>query len=344
MKYSAIREKIFYILLFVGIFAMSFAAWQESPVKQIIYRQNTYPLYPQTLDSRPDIPSPFTTEDSMEIMLASTKDGEFALIPVTVEDGAPLLYSRRIQSLFGKDKQLQVASGDFPVLAETGLHSEPALKKKSMIAGYPISIITYIGRPGRFSWAGFMAEDEDILSVLIGDNRLVQHLSLTHPHLAKPLFHVWNIILEEIEHGKMQRFTGFAYFVYNGRRIFLEAEGTKGWQTSIFQDEIQGRFDIHIYREFTDEENSFLKRTYSRLSVQELDELKERLSHIHFSEMAPYYIMRYGFYEGHTDYRADPLAVSFIFGLKTLKEIDYAFAGNLDRALKDHFTEEAVDR
>jgi hypothetical protein len=68
-----------------------------------------------------------------------------------------------------------------------------------------------------------------------------------------------------------------------------------------------------------------------------MDDLVEKLAHIHFSEMAPYYIMRYGFYEGHTDFRADPIAIAFIFGLKKLEEIETAFRGNLYEVLTDHF-------
>jgi hypothetical protein len=47
--------------------------------------------------------------------------------------------------------------------------------------------------------------------------------------------------------------------------------------------------------------------------------------------------MRYGFYEGHTDYRADPVAISFIFGLRSLQEIEVAFKGNLNKVLTEHF-------
>ncbi len=54
--------------------------------------------------------------------------------------------------------------------------------------------------------------------------------------------------------------------------------------------------------------------------------------------MVPYYIMRYGFYEGHTDYRADPIAVAWIFGLRSLEQIESAFEGNLYNILVDHFT------
>jgi len=67
----------------------------------------------------------------------------------------------------------------------------------------------------------------------------------------------------------------------------------------------------------------------------------KKLSHIHISEMLPYYIMRYGFYEGHTDYRTDPVAIAWIFGLKSLEQIETAFDGRLDRVLTEHFTPES---
>jgi hypothetical protein len=53
--------------------------------------------------------------------------------------------------------------------------------------------------------------------------------------------------------------------------------------------------------------------------------------------MEPYYVMRYGFYEGHTDYRVDPIAIAFIFGLKRLEEIERAFPGELHKTLTSHF-------
>ena len=330
------------IFLFVSLMWITASTYsQETKSIQISYNQKTYNLYPAVHDQLPNIPSPFTAEDGLEIVVAFTKNEKYALIPVTVENGDPLHYSKRVQSQYGKDRQLQVDSGDFPALAKTGLHSESQLDGKDMITGMPISVITYIGRPGRFSGAGFMAEDEDIISVLIGDNRLVEKLGLTHPQVAKPLFHVWNIILKEIELGKWGRFwDNIQYLFYNGKKVIVEAEGFKGWQISIFQDEIQGRYDISLLREFTPEERQFLKERYSHLSAKQMAELEEKLSRISFSEMAPYYIMRYGFYEGHTSYRTDPIAISFIFGLKSIQEIESAFKGNLYKALTDHFTED----
>ena len=73
-------------------------------------------------------------------------------------------------------------------------------------------------------------------------NDLVKKLGLTHPQMAKPLFHIWNIILKEIELEKWGRFwDNIKYIIYNGKKVFLKAEGCKGWQISIFQDDVRGR-------------------------------------------------------------------------------------------------------
>lgn len=315
----------------------------DTAANPISDRQISHVLYPCLLDKPSDIPSPYPAENCTEILTAFLTEKKYALIPVTVENGSPLLYSGRIPSLYGKDQQLHVNRGDFPALAETGLHSDTELDGKVMITGVPVDVITYIGRPGRFSGAGFMAADEDIISVLKGDNDLVAKLGLTHPRMARPLFHVWNMILAEIELGKLRRFSSIEYFFYNGNKVVFRAEGTKGWQVSIFQDEIQGRFDIDVRRALTADERQLLQDKYSHLTAVQMAELQEKLTHLHFSEMAPYYIMRYGFYEGHTAYRADPVAIACIFGLKSMEEIENAFPGMLYEVLTNHF-KEAIER
>jgi hypothetical protein len=341
MKLFISRPSVFFLLYFFMVTGPIFT--QKTEPSQIIRAQKTFPLYPETLEALPAIPSPYKTEDGVEVVLAVLKDGSCALIPVTVENGAPLHYSKRIQSLYGKDQQLHVDAGNFPALARTGLHSATELEKIERITDIPVSLITTIGRPGGFSYAGFMASDEDIVSILKGDNRLVKSLGLTHPDLARPLFHVWNIILKEIELGRLGRFWGnIPFFHYNGHQISLKAAATKGWQISIFQDEIQGRHDIGIRRELSSEEKAFLEERYSRLSDGQISEMMTKLSAINFSEMAPYYIQYYGFYEGHTAYRTDPIAIAFVFGLKTLEEIEKAFEGHLFEVLTGHFTEDTV--
>ena len=332
------------VCLFIAIMIVfsSFAesvTLPEASSSQALHQLTPHPLCPKELGKQPSIPSPHLTEKGTEILTAILKNGKYVFIPVTVENGKPLHYSHRVSSVYGKDHQLHINKCDFPTLARTGLHSEAELDGKSVITGVPVDVITYIGRPKRFSGEGFMAEDENIISVLKGDNNLVRKLGLTHPQMAKPLFHVWNMMLKEIECGRLRRFSGIQCFFYNGNKITLRAEGMKGWQISIFQDEIQGRFDIDIQRILTAEEKSFLRSRYSHLSDIQMVQMQERLTRFHFSEMVPYYIMRYGFYEGHTAYRADPIAIACIFGLKSLEEIENAFQGTLYKNLFEHYTD-----
>ena len=104
-------------------------------------------------------------------------------------------------------------------------------------------------------------------------------------------------------------------------------------------DNIEGAFYIKLWREFETREKQFLKEHYSHLSPTEFIELNTLLSVISTGEMEPQYIMRYGFYEGHTFWRTDPIAISFIFGLKSLQELDRIFEGKLYELLIGHFTE-----
>jgi hypothetical protein len=292
-------------------------------------------LFPHAYDRMPQIPSPHTMKDGTEIVVAFTKDKKYVCLPVTVENGEPLHYARAEGSM-GKGNQLEVDTGDFPTLAETGLHAEIELDQTKTITGRSVAVITEIGRPGRSSGAGFMSQGEDIISVMKGDNRLVQKMGLTHSQTAKSLFHVWNLVFlpyQDIE-----------FLMYNGKKVFFTIQGSRGWQDSIFDDEIQGRYNLKIWRELEREEKEFLDRRYSHLNEDQKAAFIESLSTIGTGEMPFYYIMRYGFYEGHTDYRTDPIAVAFIFGLRGLEDIDDAFEGTLDKVLNEHFTRESLSR
>lgn len=308
----------------------------KTPPEKVYCGQNAYPCYPATLDIKPNIPSPHTTLDAVEIVTAFTKDGKYALIPVTVENGKPLNYK---QNQWGKGRQLEVDAVDFPALARTGLHSEAELNRTKTITGRSIVEIAELGRPGRSSGAGFISDDEDIISVLKGDNRLVEQLGLRHPQMARPLFHIWNMILKDVELSRIGRFwESFEYILYNGQKVFVKAEGTKGWQESLFEDEILGMYQIEIWREPNQHEKAFLREKYPNLTKDQIAAIVKKLSYFHIGEMLPYYIMRYGFYEGHTDYRADPVAIAWIFGLKSLEQIEAAFPGRLEDVLTQHFT------
>ena len=120
-------------------------------------------LYPEVISQKPDLSSPV----KMEVTLSN---------------------ERRIC------QQLIVDTLDFPELAKKGLHGEESLKDMRMITGRSLEEITSLGQPQGLSYDGFMAEDEDVLSVIQGDNPLVRQLNLTHPQLTKPLFHVLNMM------------------------------------------------------------------------------------------------------------------------------------------------------
>jgi hypothetical protein len=126
-------------------------------------------------------------------------------------------------------------------------------------------------------------------------------------------------------------------FLYSGKTVLVEASDSKGGQESVFEDGLGGSFGIDIRRDLTAVEDAFLRKRYAHLSGERLTALKERLSHIQTGEMEPHYIQWYGFYEGHTAWRTDPIVIAFIFGLRSLDEIERAFPEGLDTVLFARF-------
>jgi hypothetical protein len=299
---------------------------------QVQYQGRTYPLFPEKLAVCPEIPSPVRLENGTEVVIVLTGDGRYTLVPVTVENGSPLNYAQR---QWGKGRQLEVDGVDFPALAATGRHDETELRQVTAITGKPVAELTEQGRPMVLSGAGFLAQDEEILGVLIGDNRLVGAMGLKHEDLARPLFHLWNLFLAQDGVGRRQATYRLRY---HGSEISVRWEGSRGWQESLFADEIQGMHRFEVWRELDAEEQALVSERYGHLNAQQRMDLVGRLTRIRSGEMVPYYIQRYGFYEGHTDYRADPLAIALIFGLKRLREIEELFPGRLHRVLTQPFS------
>ncbi len=328
----------FSVFLFCITFINTTAPAQDIGSIQHPVTQEQLRLYPHSYTDCPDIPSPFLSDSGVEVITAYLKDNKYTIIPVTVENRAPhLSYG---SGSIGKGDQFRINSEDFPALAETGLHSEEELDDIKTISGKPISDINADGRPRRLSRTGFLAKDEDIISVLRGDNLLVKKLGLTHSQLAISLFHVWNMVLIEYESGKNGRdWDRIKYFIYNNNKIyFRKVISGKGFQESLFYDGIKGVFYMEFFRELSVEEKEFLNSKYSFLRSGKRKELAEILTRLTTGDMEPYYVMRYGFYEGHTHYRVDPIAISFIFGLKSLEEIEAVFGDDLYSILTDHFT------
>ncbi len=315
---------VFYLLTMAPVLS-------HSQDQHLIYAGETYALYPFTLDDKPSIPSPLTTDDGDEFVVCLTKGDNYVIIPVTVENGEPLDYNEG--RWYGKGRQLDVDSLDFSTLAATGLHADSELTDTKTITGRLVDAITSIAQPREYSNVGFISHDEDMVSVLLGDNRLVRQLGLTHPDLARPLFHVFNVILTVKRDSKRGNIRAI---LYNDREIYLTFWGAKGWQESIFEDEILGYWQIEMWREFDEDELALLSRHYSDIPPENRAELVRSLTYIHTGEMVPYYIMRYGFYEGHTEYRADPIAITSIFGLRSAEELENIFKGRLPAAIKNH--------
>ena len=293
----------------------------------------THALYPQTLGTQPGIPSPCWTADKTEVVVARTAANQWAIIPVTLEN------SER------KGRQLMADAADFPAMAASGLHSEKELDAAQSITGRSLAEITTLGLPGALSISGFMAADEDVVSVLKGDNRLVSAMKLTHRELARPLFHVWNMIGTDLDLGRWDmaehRWKNIQSVLYHGKTVLLIAGDTKGVQLSIFADGFDdGSFWIDISRELEAGEKALLASKYGHLTSEQRDVMIKCLCSIRTGEMEPHYIMWYGFYEGHTDWRADPLAIAFIFGLRSLEELEKSFPGKLYEVLTKHFARE----
>ncbi|NQU88427.1 MAG: hypothetical protein HQ541_21995 [Mariniphaga sp.] len=290
-----------------------------------------YDIYPEVIDFNPNLPSPFITKNGKEFVIAVTNEKKFAIVQVTLSND------------HGICPQLTVDTADFPQLAQNGLHSEERLNNIKTITDRSLKEISELGHPNGLSQAGFLAHDENIISVIKGDNRVVSQLGLTHPQLAKPIFHVLNMMDADLSLNRWNmakhQWENIRYFYYNNHKIFVEAGDTKGGQKSIFNDNVEGAFYIKLWREFDSDEIQYLKKHYDYLPENEFNDLKNHLSVINTGEMEPQYIMRYGFYEGHTYWRTDPIAISFIFGLKNLNELNRLFESKLHKILTSHYTE-----
>jgi len=290
----------------------------------------TPPLYPETLAERPSMPSPTTAPDGTDLVVMLTREGRWAVVPASPKGAED------------RERQCRVDGHDFPILARTGRHSAAELAQVVTITGRSLAEITDLGRPGGLSTDGFLAGDEDVRSVLDGDNRLVAALGLTHPQLARPLFHVWNIVEADANAHRWNmarhRWERCQSLLYRGREVQVEAHDTKGVQESIFDDGLEGYFHIEIRRPPTPEEEAVLRRKYGHLPPDRWALLLERLSVMQTGEIEPYCVQWYGFYEGHTAWRVDPIAIAFIFSLRTLDDIEAAFPGRLDEVLTGHFT------
>jgi len=322
-----------YFILILGILISLGCARNNKLKEYSVADLEDLVILPDVIDSKPDVESPILAGDQREFVLAGFENGKYSWLDVTVENGETFNYK---QNLHGKGNQLLPDEIDFPHFAQHGLHSDKELSRTVSITGRSVAQITVDGRPWASSGVGFMADDETILSVIWGDNKIVKKLGLTHPDLARPLFHVWNT---RWMMGHLKSEYKLKNLSYNNKMLSLNLTGSRGWQESIFDDEILGTGHMEIRGEISEDDLEFIDSNYSSLLEEELVVLKNKLSFIHTGELVLFYISRYGFYEGHIEYRPDPLAIAYVFGLKSIKEIHQAAGGDLHTYFTTHFTE-----
>ena len=214
-------------------------------------------FFPETFADKPDLPSPAQNTSGREVVLVKLQDGLYTWFDATVENGDTFDYKTK---KFGKGNQLLADKEDFPTFAHRGIHSDKELANTKIITGKSVSQITVDGRPGRSSGIGFMAADENILSVLRNDNKTVQKLGLTHPDLARPMFHLWNVArtceIFNQNRPAVER-TELKAMVYNENEIKVLVAGSRGWQESIFNDEILGTGHMEVWRELEKQKMDF---------------------------------------------------------------------------------------
>ena len=97
----------------------------------------------------------------------------------------------------------------------------------------------------------------------------------------------------------------------------------------IFADALEGSFWIEIDAPLSERERALLETRYRHVDPGQVEALIRALTTLRTGEIQPHYITWYGFYEGRTPWRTDPIALAFIFGLRTLDEIEAAFPGRL---------------
>ncbi len=299
----------------------------------LTFSGRSYPLYPETLETEPQVPSPLTTADGTELVIATTSAGRYGIVPVTLK---------------AKDRQCEADANDFPTLAGTGLHAEVELDRTRTITGRSVVEIAEFGLAGYLSDDGFLGADEEVVAILKDDNRTVKALGLTHPELARPLFYIWNMMNVDLDLNRWNmaehRWRNMTTLLSRGRRVRLNAGDTNGGQLSIFADRIEGSFWIEIDGDLTQREQSFLTQRYAHLDGRQMGALIRALTRIRTGEIQPHYITWYGFYEGRTPWRTPPVALALVFGLRTLEEIEAAFPGRLYELMMTRFAGDGQDK
>ena len=301
------------------------AALAPAPADTVTIDGRPHALYPATATRCPLVDSPLTLDDGRELVVIRLWDGSYGLADVTIAR---------------HPDQVRPDAVDFPTFARTGLHDPAELAATRAITGRPLAVIDSLAAPGALSTEGFVAADETVLGVIAGDDALVRAMGLTHPDLARPLLHVWNLMQTDLDLDRWSmrhhQWRNVEAMKYHGHWVLLDAHDTKGGQRSPFADGLDGGFWIVMRRPLSADEERFLHERYAGNGPGGWDTMIGTLTRLWTGEMEAFYVTWYGFYEGHTDWRVDPLGIARIFGLRTVEQLEAAFPRRLVHVARDH--------
>jgi len=163
-------------------------------------------------------------------------------------------------------------------------NSDTVIDRMNSLTDKTVAEIESDARPGGLSRSGFLDDIESFKKRLKTDNDFVLGKGYTHQALAEPLFAVMDI-LDAIDADRFDDFT------YRGQHYKASYETYRGFQVSLFNDGMLADQDYTVTNLATGKE-------------------------LRFSPLVPYYIARYGFYEGNTSYRVDPAEIIETFQLR----------------------------
>lgn len=171
-----------------------------------------------------------------------------------------------------------------------GTNPTENIRRLSEIHGIPIKELERRMRPRQLSEAGFLGPEESLLDVMAMDNDWVTQNNLSHQKIAETLHFIRALALNKLD-GKE--------IVFHDRRYQVDSVFFMGGQVSPFEQLDSVRFSPapHAYGSFD-------------LRVKNL----ATGDSISFSSLLPFFIERYGFYEGTgTPYRVSPQKICEVF-------------------------------
>ncbi|HEY4036066.1 MAG TPA: hypothetical protein VGL94_19075 [Ktedonobacteraceae bacterium] len=156
------------------------------------------------------------------------------------------------------------------------MNSTESIRNLQSINGITIENLEARMRPRCDSGAGFLGSNESLREVIIKDTKTVTEMGLTHQEIAEFLR-----LFSKEQKGRSE---------HNGKEYFHYFKPWRGDQVSPFSDGTKAS----VYHTVINLENG---------------------ARIEFSELLPEMIDRYGFYEGKTSYRLDPMEIARVAGI-----------------------------